>query len=200
MMRSIPSRLPERPVDRAGRVHDADGAAHDRHRHAHGGEVVATAIAQHRATVERVAVGEDLDLRTTRGDALIRRPDRTAARCAATSLLWVDGDHAIEVCVAVVGEQQLHRGVGNGELQTAADGVEGRVLVVGHLERASEHGLELTAVGVGLHEPLLHGRLERDPDATPLGDDVEHTEQRSAHRDGRQAHGDRHLDDADAAE
>ena len=54
--------------------------------------------------------------------------------------------------MAVVGEQQLDRRVGHCELQTATDRVERRRLVVGHLERARELGLEVATARVGLHE------------------------------------------------
>jgi hypothetical protein len=85
-------------------VEHADGAAHDRHRHADAGALPDGAVAQHRAGVEVLAVGEHLGLGPEGGLALVGRVDRAAGRLRA---FRCGDDDPLEVGVAVVRDQEL---------------------------------------------------------------------------------------------
>ena len=142
----------------AGRVHDADGAAHDRHRDADRRTRARGSPAQLRARIERVAVVEALGLRAARGRAVVRRVDPAHRRFTRGRRHC----HARQVRMAVVGEQQLDRRVGQGRCKGAFDDVDDLDLALGHLERVREPGLELLAPHLrGAPRGLAFGVVER---------------------------------------
>jgi len=61
--------------------------------------------------------------------------------------------------VAVVGEEQLDRGIGCDGVHGATNDVERGFVVVAHLERPRQAGLELSARRIGPHRALLGGLL-----------------------------------------
>ena len=75
-----------------------------------------------------------------------------------------DGEHAREVGLAVVREQQLRRDFGSGGAHRAFDGVERGRLVARHLERTSQAALELASSRLGRHHATWRASRARSPD------------------------------------
>ena len=133
--------------------------------HAHAEARATGSVTQLRARVDLFAVGEHHRARAARRDALVRLGDRAAGRGA----VGAGDEHALEVRVTVVGEQQLGRQVGHRAVQRALEHVEHVDLGLGHLERVAEPGRELAPLRLRFHHALARevpgraGRGRRAP-------------------------------------
>ncbi|MEX2269520.1 MAG: hypothetical protein WEA75_12650 [Acidimicrobiia bacterium] len=150
------------------------------------------ASTQHRARVEVFAVVENLHLRAAGGDAVVGRGDR-ASRLAGA--FRKGHDDAVEVRVAVVGEEELHGSARRDVVHRPLDDVERGGLVVRHLQRATETSLEIAPVGVSSHHALLRGVLRTGVHALGLGHAGDQEEQWDRERQ-RESRGDEGAEEA----
>ncbi len=127
-------------------VDHAHRAAHDGHRHAERREAALGAVAQLRAGVEMVAVGEDLGLGAARRRAAVRRVDAATRRLS----VGTDGRHAVKVRMAVVGQQQLGRGLGQHGREGPLNDLNDLGLAFGHVECVGQATLETLSLHLGI--------------------------------------------------
>ena len=141
-----------------GGVDDAHRPPHDGDRDAEGGNAPLRPVAQLGAGIEMVAVAEDLHLRPPGGGAAVRGVD-AARRWFAVG---PDARHAQEVGVAVVGQQELDRGVGHDGGERPLDHVDDLGLALRHVQRVGQAALEALALPLHLPgDPLAVGDLDR---------------------------------------